>query len=63
MYSKAVEQGYAGAQNDLGYCYANGVGVEVDIEKKPCDSIDFQQNKAAITHNLILLNFTNMEEV
>jgi TPR repeat protein len=29
-YQKAVEQGYARAQSNLGYCYRNGIGVEKD---------------------------------
>jgi TPR repeat protein len=29
-FRKAAEQGYAIAQNSLGFCYANGVGVAKD---------------------------------
>ncbi len=29
-YRKAAEQGHAAAQNNLGECYAEGVGVEKD---------------------------------
>ena len=29
-YTKAAEQGHAGAQNELGRCYDNGIGVKID---------------------------------
>ena len=32
-YQKAAEQGYAKAQYNLGVCYANGTGVEKNIQK------------------------------
>lgn len=32
-YTKAANQGYAPAQNNLGYCYEKGYGVDVDSEK------------------------------
>ena len=32
-YTKAAEQGHAGAQNNLGYCYHKGIGVEQDVQR------------------------------
>ena len=32
-FSKAAEQGYADAQNNLGWCYALGEGVSIDYQK------------------------------
>jgi len=32
-YALAAEQGLVGAQNNLGFCYENGYGVEIDYEK------------------------------
>ena len=32
-YTKAAEQGYAGAQNNLGACFHNGQGVTQNYEK------------------------------
>ena len=32
-YKKAAEQGHAGAQYNLGPCFAKGVGVEIDLEE------------------------------
>ena len=32
-YQKAADAGYAAAQGNLGYCYANGIGVAQNYEK------------------------------
>jgi hypothetical protein len=32
-FTKAAEQGYAPAQNSLGFCYEYGDGVEKDLKK------------------------------
>ena len=33
LYQQSAEQGHADAQNNLGICYYNGIGVERDVEK------------------------------
>jgi TPR repeat protein len=33
LYRKAAEQGDADAQNSLGKCYQNGIGVTKDLKK------------------------------
>jgi len=52
LYQKAANQGYAAAQNNLGYLYENGDGVPTDFAKaeqlyqKAAD----QGNQAAIAN-------------
>ena len=33
LYQQAAEQGHADAQNKLGHCYQNGIGIEKDVKK------------------------------
>src|SRR6185437_13934275 len=32
-YKKSVENGFIGAKFQLGYCYVNGIGTEINIKK------------------------------
>jgi len=56
LYQKAAEQGHAAAQNNLGYCYQNGIRVE-DVEK----AIKRQLNKVMLLHRIILAIAMNMQ--
>lgn len=57
---KSAEQGHAEAQNDLGFCYANGMGVTKNLAeasnwfRKAADQGHTQayHNLAACVHNL-----------
>ena len=61
-YTKAASQGHAAAQNNLGYCYEKGFGVDEDIEKAKYwyqKAVDLGNSKAKINLERIVKNTGN----
>ena len=59
-YRKAAEQGYADAQHNLGYCYANGMGVTKDYAKQRSGIVNLQSRDAQKL-NILLQNYMPMD--
>ena len=54
---KLFEQGHAGAQNNLGYCYENGIGVKKDVK----EAVKLYHKAAEQGHTIAQNNLVNME--